>query len=296
MHASFHPGNAAARDAAINLGRLKTCWRESGSGIRGTVLMFHSLGLDRLAFDSLRAAVSEGWRLVSYDMPGHGSAANCTAFDWGQCIDAAQAALDACGDTSLHLVGHSMGGAVAASLAGRARGRIASLSLLATPAAGMPAFAERGQMALAQGMEAVVADTLRRWFGDTPALNDDAAVSYARAALLAMRAEGFAAAWQALASFSGYSALAEQLPPTLLIAADDDLSTPPQVMQRIVQAFSDAAVPQCVQMARVPRSGHMVPLTAPRAVAALLERHWHAHPSHKSTRNIPLPSTKTSLN
>ncbi|MDB5819278.1 MAG: hypothetical protein JWQ11_2918, partial [Rhizobacter sp.] len=223
------------------LGSLSTRVTRSGTGGQGCVLALHSLGLDAHAFDALGDALGDQWQVVSFDQRGHGAAASQAAADLGTYVDDAMAALALCGDRAVHLLGHSMGGAVAALLAermaSRERGCLASLTLVATPAAGHAAFALRGAPALAAGMDAVVPDTLQRWFGDAA---DTASTRYARSTLQAMQPEGFAAAWQALAGFEGYERIAAHLPATLCIAGADDLSTPPRVMQAIVDAFTRA--------------------------------------------------------
>jgi pimeloyl-ACP methyl ester carboxylesterase len=89
-----------------------------------------------------------------------------------------------------------------------------------------------------------------------------------------MQAAGMAAAWRALASFEGYEALGQALPRTLCIAAGNDASTPPAAMQRIVAARQSAQPAGQIQLRTIPGAGHMVPLTHPAPVAALLAAHW----------------------
>lgn len=274
------------QDADIRFGTLKTrCVCGTGgivnldSGAAGTVLALHSLGLDRHAFDRLRGVLPSRWRVISFDQRGHGTAATQHAEKLDTYAEDANAALATCGDEPVHLLGHSMGGVVAALMAAtmnvRAPGRIASLALVATPAAGNAAFAERGASALADGMAAVIDVTLARWFNGRHTPAD--AIAYATATLRAMQPAGFAAAWSALAGFAGYSDIALNLPPTLCIAAADDLSTPPAAMRLIVDAFAAVGRADAVTFSTVAGAGHMALLTAAPAIAPLLEAHWQLH-------------------
>ncbi|WP_424139526.1 alpha/beta fold hydrolase [Roseomonas chloroacetimidivorans] len=263
----------SGQDRTVRLGSLETGWRESGAGVRGTVLALHGLGLDRASFDPLGAALPDGWRLVSYDQRGHGEAARIIPDDLEAFVEDVLRAIAHAGG-QVHLLGHSMGGAVAALAAARSDA-VLSLTLIATPPRGFPEFARRGEAATQAGMDAVLAPTLSRWFGpDWEAVAPSGAVSYASTALRAMRPEGWAAAWQALASFEGFGALAVPGRPSLALAAEDDLSTPPHSMEPIAAAWEHAGARLNRQV--LARGGHLLPVTQPDALAALLPAHWTA--------------------
>jgi pimeloyl-ACP methyl ester carboxylesterase len=234
--------------------------------------MLHSLGLNRMAFDRLSAKIGVGWSVNSFDMYAHGAASALTAFNLNDCVDAAVAAVEHIGDEKVHLVGHSMGGTIAALCCARIPARIASLALIATPPVGGPAFSGRGEEARRLGIGAMIGPTINRWFGVGPsALQSSDAISYARECLQSMEAEGFASSWEALASFKGYWNLAKFMPMhTVCIAGADDASTPPILMAQIQQACQ----PKPISIEVVADSGHMLPLTKPESLAALLEELW----------------------
>lgn len=253
----------------------------SGNAVHGQVLALHSLGHDARAFDALRERLGDGWQIVSFDQRGHGHRTSqaCDALDGY--VDDAAAVLDACAAGPVHLLGHSMGGAVAALLAARTArsqpGRIASLALVSSPAAGHPAFLQRAADARGAGTEASIDPTMVRWFGEAGRLADAWPQRHARAALAAMQADGLAGAWTALAGFAGYPSIVQSLPATVCITAQDDLSTPPQVMQPIVDAFVQAGRAADVALQVLPSGGHMAPLFAAPELVAALRHHWLAH-------------------
>jgi pyruvate dehydrogenase E2 component (dihydrolipoamide acetyltransferase) len=81
--------------------------------------------------------LAEGRRVIALDLPGHGGSAkevgpgNAEHF-----TDAVESAAGALGIERVHLVGHSMGGAVAASLALRRPELVATLTLIASAGLG----------------------------------------------------------------------------------------------------------------------------------------------------------------
>lgn len=238
---------------------------------QGGVLLLHSIGLDAHAYGVLRQALGADWALNSYDQRGHGKRAGQAGFDLADLVQDALFALDRM-DGAIHLVGHSMGGAIAALAAARAGSKVASLALIATPPAGFPAFNERA-LAAEQDFAASCEATLARWF-EGEASDSSEALATARAAMARVQPAGIAAAWRALASFAGYEAIGQALPRTLCIAAGNDPSTPPQAMQRIVAARQAVQPAARIQLQTIPGAGHMVPLTHPAPVAALLAAHW----------------------
>ncbi|MGF6779275.1 alpha/beta fold hydrolase [Paraburkholderia sp. GAS334] len=272
-------------DSIVQLRHSATPWRDIGTGQLGTVLALHSLGLDRRAFDLLRQQLAPGWRIVSYDLLAHGSAtlsmSAALAFeDW---VDDALAALARFDGQRVHVLGHSLGGSIAAAAVSRRPELVASLTLVTTPPHGFAEFKNRAHAALAGGIEGVLDDTLQRWFGGTN--SSKAVLDYARECLMAMSPEEWAAAWTAFAQFDGYRELAQFLPPTLAVAGSIDLSTPPAAMRQIVQAFVEAKAGQNIQFAEISNAGHMVALTTPGQLASLLTRHWESSGSHEPAPN-----------
>ncbi len=116
----------------------------AGAGQDGAVvLLIHGYGGDKNSWLFLQEPLAARHRVYALDLPGHGASAkdvggadlagaDLAGADLGGVLaDAVAGVLDAVGAERAHLVGHSMGGAVALAVAARDLGRIASLTLIA---------------------------------------------------------------------------------------------------------------------------------------------------------------------
>jgi pyruvate dehydrogenase E2 component (dihydrolipoamide acetyltransferase) len=135
---SAEPSAAAAeapRDLDAAGQRLR--YLELGSGDGVPLLLLHGFGADLNSWMFTQPALADGRRTIALDLPGHGgSAKDVGSGDAGALTAAVEAALPVLDLARVHLVGHSMGGAVAASLAARRPDRVASLSLIAAAGLG----------------------------------------------------------------------------------------------------------------------------------------------------------------
>lgn len=96
------------------------------------LVLLHGFGGGHAAWNSIAARLAGTAQTIAYDLPGHGRSLDAAGA--GQAKAAARAILEDLatdGLDRLHVVGHSMGGAIAALMALAAPDRIASLTLLA---------------------------------------------------------------------------------------------------------------------------------------------------------------------
>lgn len=121
----------------IEVGGRRLRYLALGSGEDVPVLLLHGFGADLNTWMFTQPALSEGRRTVALDLPGHGgSTKDVGAGDADLFADAVEAALAALDISRTHLVGHSMGGAVALALASRDPSRIASVTAIASAGLG----------------------------------------------------------------------------------------------------------------------------------------------------------------
>jgi pyruvate dehydrogenase E2 component (dihydrolipoamide acetyltransferase) len=105
---------------------------ELGSGDAVPLVLLHGFGADLNSWMFTQPVLSEGRRTIALDLPGHGgSTKDVGSGDADALVDVVDGAATELGIELVHLVGHSLGGAVAALVAARRPKRIASLTLIA---------------------------------------------------------------------------------------------------------------------------------------------------------------------
>ncbi|MCZ8379393.1 4-carboxymuconolactone decarboxylase [Mycobacterium sp. CPCC 205372] len=214
------------------------------------------------------------FRVVAWDLPGHGHSPPASPFDVDDLAAAVLALADeACTAGGFHYAGDSLGGAVGLQLLLAAPDRVHSATLICTGAViGTPAgWRERAHTVRASGVDALVDVAAERWF--SPGFLDRAPEAGAAllTALRATDAESYALACEALAAFDVTARLAEIAAPVLAIAGSDDVPTPPQDLRRIADGVADG------RLVVLPGVGHLAPAEAPQRVAELVVEHVHRH-------------------
>jgi pyruvate dehydrogenase E2 component (dihydrolipoamide acetyltransferase) len=127
----------AVRPRELETARLRLRYLELGEGDSVPVLLLHGFGADLNTWMFTQPSLAEERRVVALDLPGHGgSAKEVGAGDAERLTEVVDNALAVLGVERAHLVGHSMGGAIAASLALQRPELAASLTLIASAGLG----------------------------------------------------------------------------------------------------------------------------------------------------------------
>ncbi|MBO0916824.1 MULTISPECIES: alpha/beta fold hydrolase [Streptomyces] len=112
----------------VEVGGLRVRYAATGTG--PPVILLHGLGRSLEDWEPLRAALS-GYRLIAIDLAGFGQSQALPDCRLAALARHVEAAFDVLGVPSgAHVVGNSLGGAVAMRLAADAPARVASLALL----------------------------------------------------------------------------------------------------------------------------------------------------------------------
>jgi 3-oxoadipate enol-lactonase/3-oxoadipate enol-lactonase/4-carboxymuconolactone decarboxylase len=243
------------------------------------VLLLHGQPGAAADWERLRAAMGDRVRTIAVDRPGWDGRSPVT--DLSGNARAALSALDAAGAARATVVGHSLGAAVAAWLAGLAPERVARLVLVA-PAANLDALGPVDYLlaaplvgwlasvgAMAGGGLVLGVRPVRRWVAETTALDD----RYLRAAGRMLLAP---AAWRAFVREQRF--LVRDLPalecrlarisaPTTIVAGTGDHVVPIAAARRLTRQIAAA------ELVEVPRAGHLLHVQqAGRLAEAILSR------------------------
>lgn len=241
----------------------------AGTGV--PLVLCHSLGTDHHMWEPLVAALPTTVEVWAWDARNHGRYRDHVLdFTVPIVADDAAAMFDTLGIDKAFLAGISMGGAVAQEFAIRYQHRLASVAIMATRGKGAATGEDRARAGERDGLAAQIAVTLSRWFTAGYLAVNDRHVRHIRELLLSWSVDAWARGWRALGSTSTASRLHDVHVPAICVAGEADSSSPPPVLQALVDVLPDARL-------EVVRSGpHLFPLEHPEATAELLTRQWKA--------------------
>ena len=107
------------------------------AGLDGSaVLLVHGFGADRLSWIANQHALSEAGRVYVLDLPGHGESPLTGSAGLDALAQAVEKAIETAGLGPVHLIGHSLGGAVAIALAAARPDLVRSLAVIAAAGLG----------------------------------------------------------------------------------------------------------------------------------------------------------------
>jgi 3-oxoadipate enol-lactonase len=151
--------------------------------------------------------------------------------------------------------------------------RIARLALLCTTAYLPPAqgWLDRAATVRAHGMAAIADAAVDRWITPQLAARDPDLVRQLRAMLVSVDAEGYAQCCEAIAAMDLRDDLRRITAPTLVLAGEQDPSTPPPHARQITGRIAADA-----RLKILSPAAHLATVEQPEAVARLLLAHFDA--------------------
>jgi 3-oxoadipate enol-lactonase len=228
-----------------------------------------SLGTDLTMWKPQADALGERFRVLRYDIRGHGGSpvppGPYSMADLGSDL---LALLDRIEVRRALLCGLSIGGMISMWVAAHAPDRVERLALCCTSAQlGPPeTWHERAATVREHGV-GVLADTvLERWFTPRFRETEPTIVEGMRETLSATPREGYAGCCEAIAAMDLRGDLPSITAPTLVIAAEEDPSTPPEHGRLIAERIPGA------EFELVSNARHIVSIERAELVTALLLR------------------------
>ncbi|SNR49029.1 3-oxoadipate enol-lactonase [Haloechinothrix alba] len=235
-----------------------------------TVVLSGSLGSDRTMWTpQVPALLGAGYRVVRYDHRGHGlSPVPDGPYDMADLGADAVALLDALGCRQVHWVGLSLGGMVGMWLAQHAPDRVASLALCCTSAALDPQpWSERARLVREHGTRAVSEAVVGRWLTPGCATAHPETVERLRRMVEATPDEGYASCCAAIGGMDIAGGLQAVSVPTLVIAGEQDVATPPEHGRWIAESVPGA------RMEVLDPAAHLANVERPEEMNRLLLDH-----------------------
>jgi len=207
------------------------------------LLLIHGVMADHTAWDGVAARLRDRYRIVRYDVRGHGgSSAPPAPYSLEELADDVPPLLDALGLDKVHLAGTSMGGMIGQQVGIRHGKRLLSLTLANNAAQqGAPAaWEQRVEVARRDGIEPLVEPTVQRWFTPGFLQQQPQEVERIRAMVRGTSVEGFAGCALAIRNLAQLQQLPAIRVPTLVIVGSEDQATPPAAGQQIADAIRGA--------------------------------------------------------
>ncbi|NIY69088.1 bifunctional 3-oxoadipate enol-lactonase/4-carboxymuconolactone decarboxylase PcaDC [Streptomyces malaysiensis] len=267
-------------------------YRTDGPEDGPVLVLGPSLGTTWHMWDRQIPELSHHWRVLRFDLPGHGGAPAHPAASVAELATRLLATLDQLGVERFGYAGCSIGGAIGAELALRHPHRVGSLALVsASPRFGSAdSFRQRGVVVRTNGLDPIARATPERWFTPDFAAAQPAIVDWAVQMVRTTDPGCYIAACEALAAFDVRAELSRIGVPTLVVAGADDQVTPPADARVLVAGIADA------RLALVPGASHLTPVEQPIAVTDLLVRHfsssWQSADHPTGMTAIPAPPPK----
>lgn len=225
--AAAEPTRAAPLRVDVGSGRLLV--RRWGSG--APVVLLHPLALSGAVWEPVATRLAGSFQVLAVDARGHGGSSwDGEPFGIGDLAADVVGVLDGLGLASAHLVGLSMGGSVAVTVAGWWPERVRSLVLADTTAwYGEDAarrWAERAARARGVPRRAQLPFQLDRWFTEGFRVAAPEEVARVAEIFLATDPGAHAVASEAMGALDARPLLPAVTAPTLVLVGEEDYATP----------------------------------------------------------------------
>lgn len=249
---------------------LTVHWSATGRTDGPAIVCSNSLGTDGRIWDQVGQLLGDRCRVITYDSRGHGlTDAPNGPYTIAGLADDLLALTDSIGLKKFTLVGLSVGGLIAQQAAIRAPEKLAALVLCDTAAriGSAETWNERIAGIRKAGLASIADPIMERWFAK--AFRDTRKDELAgwRNLLTRTPANGYIATCEAIRDADLTTAVGSIRTPTLMVAGEDDGSTPPALVKATADLIPGARF-EIIQGA-----AHMPCIEQPVRLAALIVEH-----------------------
>lgn len=249
----------------IRAGDLTVYYLLEGPDNAPVVMLSNSLGTSLAIWDAQAAALRSRYRVLRYDMRGHGITeappAGSSGYTMDQLADDAAALIKVLGLKRVHFCGLSIGGMCGQKLAAKLPELVASLILCDTASTmSRTIWDERIAAVRQSGIEVTAGATMQRWF--TPAFLERRpdVVKGIRNMFVRTAFEGYVGCSLAIRNMDLRPDDAKITCPALIIVGKDDPATTVAMARELNTAIKGS------KLTIIPQAAHMVLLEQPDAV------------------------------
>ncbi|MCV3211208.1 3-oxoadipate enol-lactonase [Mesorhizobium sp. YC-39] len=254
----------------MNFARIKGVtlhYRIDGPSAAPPLVLVNSLGTDARIWDDFIAILAGRYCVLSYDKRGHGlSDAVSGPYRLEDHLDDLFGLADFLGIGGFALAGVSVGGLIAQGAAARHGARIRALVLCDTAAkiGTASSWDDRIRAVMAGGTIAIADSVMERWF--SPGFRRERPAELAGWRNMLVRADrwGYASTCSTLRDTDLTAETATIGVPSLVLAGEHDLSTPPDLVRET------AALIRASRFEIIRGAGHIPSIEQPAALAALV--------------------------
>ena len=230
-----------------------------------TVVLIHGVSHDLTYWDRQIEAFGQSYNVVAFDLPGHGRSTG-KPDDWSfeYTTSLLSELIEHVSTAPVHLVGISFGSMIAQPFALARPDLVRSLTLIGTasefPEEVRGVLRARAQTIRSQGMAAVLASSLERWFTPETRSQRPDIMDRLTKTMLGDDPAHQAAIWDLIASLDVRERLGQLRCRTLVLVGEQDASTPPAAAKDVAAAILNSVLQV------LPRTAHIVTLEVPEAV------------------------------
>jgi 3-oxoadipate enol-lactonase len=234
------------------------------------VTLVHAIGLDHTMWDDLATKLRRRYSVLRIDVRGHGlSDVRDGRYTLAELADDVAAVLDSHSIEKTHFVGLSLGGMIGQAFALQHPARLQKMVLACTSSyygpEGAAMWNGRVKTVTESGTAALADASMQRFFSDAFRAAQPEIVAKYKARLIATARKGYVGCSHALAALDFSNDLAKIAAPTLVIAGELDVGTPPAMSEALTRGIPDA------RMATIAGAAHLAAVEKPEEFGALVE-------------------------
>jgi 3-oxoadipate enol-lactonase len=248
---------------------IRTHYRIDGAGARW-VCFVTGIANDLTMWDGQVPALERDFRILRYDLRGHGGSEATTApYSIELLVEDLKVLLDSLGVPKTSVVGLGLGGAIAQAFAIEHPGRVEALMPCCCRARMVPDFATmwhklRGTVQR-EGLEAIVEPTVQRWFSEEFKAAHPEVLEKIRKMIRGTTLEGYMGVTAAFLGLDVEDRLPEIKARTLYASgAEDNLGGPPELMKGLSEKVNGA------KHVSVPKAAHIANIQNPEGFNQML--------------------------